>query len=338
MDKRTVGCLFLVAWLVSACAALEQAPLVYSSKIAVGADVSATTTEAPGVSVVLGYKQVDAAYVPVAIARECKEPDKMSTRCEHEAYRIERLTSRNVTENGKEGSSSAAATARGYLEEYRKLLKQYDEQQTSIQLLDIQIKAKEGAADAAKRSLEEFDSSIQKDATLSPEQAQQRAMMEKTQKSAEGDLIELRAKQNIASQEVAKLKPQLESFKSVPAANADKLLGDKQNQEDAYSVFGSFDGKTGGNGGTDGKAGASLVVGKVFSTGMASQNLTSGLGQYYKTLASERAANQTLACIQMVINDERLKTEPDAKKIALGACKGITSSTRQTVASETEQQ
>src|SRR5689334_4374134 len=54
------------------CAPLQQAPLVYSSKVAVGVDLSSNAAESPGISISLGVKTVDAAYVPVAVARSAE--------------------------------------------------------------------------------------------------------------------------------------------------------------------------------------------------------------------------------------------------------------------------
>ena len=56
--------------LLVACAPLQQAPLLYSSKTTVGLDVSTSTTESPGASISIGVKIVDAAYVPVAVSKE----------------------------------------------------------------------------------------------------------------------------------------------------------------------------------------------------------------------------------------------------------------------------
>ena len=61
---------------LTACAPLQQAPLVYSSKLVVGLDVSTSTTENPGFSFSAGVKTVDAAYVPVAVS---KANDERST-------------------------------------------------------------------------------------------------------------------------------------------------------------------------------------------------------------------------------------------------------------------
>ena len=79
----------------------------------------------------------------------------------------------------------------------------------------------------------------------------------------------------------------------------------KDDKEDALSVFGSFDGDAGAN-----KDSATLGVGKVFSTGVASQHLTQGLGR-----ASSVAVRAK--CIQSVSEIAKsLPDEPKAKLLA----------------------
>jgi hypothetical protein len=103
------------------------------------------------------------------------------------------------------------------------------------------------------------------------------------------------------------------------AANL-KLIASIDAKQDAYSVFGSFDGSAGANGHVDSNGKptgeATLVVGKVFSTGVASQFLTQGLKALY-------AGKGNSACITQVASlrqDFALNLDPnnagDKKKIA----------------------
>jgi hypothetical protein len=54
---------------LSACAPLQQAPLVYTSGFTVGIKVGVAPTQPDSVEIVVGVKQLDAAYAPVAVAR-----------------------------------------------------------------------------------------------------------------------------------------------------------------------------------------------------------------------------------------------------------------------------
>ena len=89
--KKIVALSIAVA--CTACSALDQAPLVYSSKTSVGIDVSGTSTENLGLSVSVGFKQVDAAYVPVAVAKPCDNDNKdKNNKCNNKEYEIVKLT------------------------------------------------------------------------------------------------------------------------------------------------------------------------------------------------------------------------------------------------------
>ena len=80
-----------VVFVLAACAPLQQAPLVYSSKTSMGIDLSTPTSEQPGVSINIGFKQVDAAYVPVAVAKDC-DTGKGVQNCQHKIYELMKIT------------------------------------------------------------------------------------------------------------------------------------------------------------------------------------------------------------------------------------------------------
>jgi hypothetical protein len=84
--NKALGILVVFVTL-AACAPLQQAPLIYSSKTTVGIDVSTPTSEQPGVTINIGFKMVDAAYVPVAVAKEC-DTKKGSKNCEDPMYKL----------------------------------------------------------------------------------------------------------------------------------------------------------------------------------------------------------------------------------------------------------
>ena len=60
MNKTSAGIASSIA-LLTGCAHLEQAPLVYSSKTTLGVEVSTASVEAPGLAIALGFRQIDAA-------------------------------------------------------------------------------------------------------------------------------------------------------------------------------------------------------------------------------------------------------------------------------------
>jgi len=215
MKKIVCATLSLAA--LSACAPLQQAPLVYSSKTVVGLDVSATTTETPGASFAFGYKSVDAAYVPVAVARVCEPPQP----CNEEGFHLVQIRGDHAAENAKADEDAAAG--------------------------------------------------------IGP-------------------------------------RPRLDTKKN-----------------DAYSVFGSFDAKTKSeiassvqkqNQTAEAKVEPSLVLGKVFSTGVASQNLTEGMGKYYRAMAVTHVAQLLSDCVSAVTKVAE-KLQGGTATAAYDACKMI---------------
>lgn len=108
------------------------------------------------------------------------------------------------------------------------------------------------------------------------------------------------------------------------AANL-KLIASVDAKQDAYSVFGSFDGSAGANGHVDqnGKptAEATLVVGKVFSTGVASQFLTQGLKALYTGKGSSACLTQATVLRQDYALNLDLTKEADKKKMSDFAAK-----------------
>lgn len=72
-------CIFLSSILFLGCSPLEQAPLVYSSTATFGVSTGVNTTETLGFDIVLGYRQADAAYVPVAVAKKTDKCDQKDT-------------------------------------------------------------------------------------------------------------------------------------------------------------------------------------------------------------------------------------------------------------------
>lgn len=106
-----------------------------------------------------------------------------------------------------------------------------------------------------------------------------------------------------------------------------KLVGGKNEKTDAYSVFGSFDANTkagaeaGGSSATKGEV--TLVIGKVFSTGVASQNLTEGMRRYYSGMGAAQTERAKVNCltvgdvyISKLKDTLKLDTEEGKKQLA----------------------
>ncbi len=257
------GFLFVVGVGLAGCAPLQQAPLVYSSKTIVGVDISSPTSEQPGVSLSLGFKNLDAAYVPVAVAKPCKEPEGSSEApnhdinykqidCENAIYGMQLVGGKvdGINENHKnEGKQSKQ------LDELMVLLGKRDVLNSEIQLLST-------SADAGDQNKVTNDKS---------------------------QLVDIEKK-----------------LASITSSNPEILVEamEKNNKGDSYSVFGSFDSKTKAKTDAEGKsAEAGVTLGKVFSTGIAAQYLSDGLGRQHASLGEAEKEKACLAEGRKMLSD-----------------------------------
>ncbi len=294
---RLVGMLVCVA--LSGCAPLQQAPLVYSSKVTVGMDVSATATEQPGVSVNFGYKQVDAAYVPVAVAKPCDDIAGSKQGCTHSTYALRKVEGNNnvgdtsVPKNALQAAEEkinrfkqASLERDGAASEYEKAVAREKEQKS---FLDGYQK-NNGSVLSVAKGKEEAARSPEEKLLVNEAEAAERRVQATEAETKLARVKKDRAEEAFAAANVAGL------------AEAFGLVGGENKKADAYSVFGSFDANTKARAEagetTLPKAQMALTIGKVFSTGVASQNLTEGMRTYYAgagVAQVERAKAECLA-------------------------------------------
>jgi len=295
---------------LGACAPLQQAPLVYSSRLVVGLDVSANVAENQGGSISIGVKSVDSAYVPVAVS---KQLDQRSDKAEKtlevrviEARYGEGSTAEtsddatNAERNRKiDGYFSAKQSADLVVSQLATLEKDISAQTTLITQLEslkssilaaskipepiAQVASEPPAPPSARsealkmraddinklnadRSASIATLTVQPDGMYNVVQVindiDSKLMLLKNAKaSIEGQLPDLKTQRQIKVDQAAQAK-----------AEAIRVTGLSQtNKTDAMSVYGRFDSNGSGNT-SEGRA--NLLVGKVFSTGLASQNLT----------------------------------------------------------------
>ena len=305
VTSKNFAIAFILIGFFAGCAPLEQAPLVYSSKSVVGVDLSATATEQPGLSANIGYKQVDAAYVPVAVAKSCdyESNQKISSTKNHDRSlgsgaendkALEKNTSEvnctnpiyallpiagnnNVADSRNDNESMEEAKKR--LDEFKGLGAARDN--AAKELSAAQTKKNQAANAVAL--LEEKYGDIENNKTLDEQ-------IKSEYKRKTADLKTLTTEEEDAKESLKSAELAVSSFDISKLLNAFNMVEQDNNKTDAYSVFGSFDantkavseveGKTTGTGKIKGDTG--LVLGKVFSTGVASQNLTEGMRKYYE--------------------------------------------------------
>jgi hypothetical protein len=315
----------------AACAPLQQAPLVYSSKVTVGLDVSANVAENQGASVNIGVKTLDSAYVPVAVS---KEIDKKTREGDEKTLGLQLIEARYG-----EGAQADSSDPAGAAERNRKI--------------DTYFAAKKAADDAASEHAKSESSLANRNGLISrletlrsniegaqklPETVAPATTTSQPQASARAEALNLRAQElskfvqdtntgipalaltdgrynvdevttalarQIDVNKAARDKlqadlPRLKAEAQAAAAEADrakaeavKVVGlSNTSKSDAMSVYGSFDSKATGDAGKSANAG--LLIGKVFSTGLASQNLTEAV----KIGASSQCASTGFAALQ----------------------------------------
>lgn len=297
-DNRSARTAGLIAGLLSTailagCAPLAQAPLVYSSKNSVGLDLAATSTETPGISLSLGSKHVDAAYVPVAVAVPCpKGADGAFTGCQDKAYHLSPIVGKNILQ-----STSSPTALR-----YQQAKEDYELANLKFVQASDRRRVAQAKLDQDAELAKQFVSMPAPTATpvvpgapappLEPDTSQVAAKEAKDRGPA--NLLDVnRADGEVreAKEAVGKAKSALDdAIVAVATSNGTTL-------EDAYSVFGTFGGKVDsettvmGNGNSGPKGSGAMNVGKMFSTGIASQHLASAtklqsLGQCLEMTAS----------------------------------------------------
>lgn len=265
MVFRTWIAVLGVATGLSGCVPMEQAPLTYTSKTTMGVGMSTGTTDTPGFDVTIGYKEVNVALVPVAVAKYCYKATE--EQCQNAIYEMELVTGKKIDAVENSPLQRRLDELNGHLE---RLVGEQKTDSERLASLRSQI-AVADAATAAKRELDELGTASDDEAperqsvraTLNAKIEQRRAQADFNVANARQVAAQIEAKESALTakaatyrQEQARLLSQLERN-----SNSDRY--------DAYSVFGKFTGNASGT-----EEGAGLTAGKVFATGIAAQNLT----------------------------------------------------------------
>lgn len=265
------------ATLLGGCLPLEQAPLVYTSKVTMGVNLSAGKADSPAPNVVIGYDQVDAAIVPVAVAKPCYKAT--SSKCKEASNDVQIINGRNAISAEDLINEKLIGDAQRTIAVSQKIISDNAalivvENEKLKRLADLPAKGQRLAALNQKASAFQLDP---KNPALDAGE-----LAEQTRLAAEvGELAKIEAAQGEINRRIGALSAESETAAKAIERAEGELKGlqakiatsNSNNKSDALSVYGSFNGKAEGN-----KEGASLTLGKVFSTGVAAQNLTEGLG------------------------------------------------------------
>lgn len=305
--KTSLACFSVL--LLGGCAHLEQAPLVYASKTTFGVDISSASTENPGISMNVGYKQVDAAYVPVAVARACREPRIGSPStpqtgspstfigsCSGPQYDLKIISgSSKRGSTDKEGAGeSRADKAVQYINAFRRYADAASNAKAAgqkVEEIDAELSQKEQKWKTLSVQKAQYDAAVERNnklpisrqdsesttfdteamASVDNTPEIQRLMLLPSDLAFMRDYSEivkgLKEKRQLANEDYESKKSLVSALEAEAAAA--KAFISQNDRGDAYSVFGSFDGASDAD-----KEGASIGLGKMFSTGVASQNLS----------------------------------------------------------------
>ena len=301
-----------------ACAPLEQAPLVYSSKNQIGVGVSAGTPDSPGLDITIGYKGLDAAYVPVAVSKPCQE-DK---NCTNE---LRLISGGNKASDSEIADRSTIALKRDKIE---RLESSIITNRNAIAELESVEKSLSQIEEIRSKKISDLTKRITNDGS----EQDKILIVEKENFEKEIVRLNLLNPNNLTKQDISDLITSKRSKNKIDESNIENLSADikliesqldrssNNTKQDAYSVFGSFTGNANANvkpSGGEGAAGLSL--GRLFSTGVAAQFLSEKVGDSY--LHGQRSM-----CVEKFEKTAEKQTDPAvAEKIMSGAiafCKG----------------
>lgn len=287
--------------LLAACAPLQQAPLLYSSKTTVGLDVSTSASETPGGSISIGFKMVDAAYVPVAVSKKLRD-DAGNRDISSEIVRIEAQFGEG-NNTGQLDSLSA---------DNKEKITAYLQAKVLEERLAASARTQARALARNERELVRLQS-LQADARRAVEK-HTGATPQETHAADEASVSEASKKIAEVQADIERDRPKLEQLQQKlrdAQAGAEKSLTEaaeavaflRTDKRDALSVYGRFN--------ADSAAAASssptarLTAGKIFSTGVASQNLTEAVRKEAEAGAMAQCLDSVTKLLKELPQDKR---------------------------------
>jgi len=288
---------------LSSCATMEQAPLVYASKASVGVDIATTSTETPGLSMNVGIKLVDAAYVPVAVSKRCY---KDAADCSREVQIVSGTAGNRTHNAGDDAASQNLKLKQAIRELETALIASKDAQKTASSAQSEydkleSLRKKEAGYNQRKAELQELTNKRPSSEAMTAPGFDIAANNAREQKITEIMALEPTTEERDFLSRAPMLDEALDARNKAVAAEksaADALEKRRaeltavrealSQQNDSYSVFGSFENKNSGSG-----KGAEVSLGKIFATGVASQNISRGLEKRYQQ-------RDSIACYEAV--------------------------------------
>lgn len=227
---------------LAACTALPQAALIYSSRVSGGLDISGSATDTQGVSLSIGFKTTDLAYVPVAVGASAPGDGLGKVM--------------PLTASYGEGTSNASLEK--LPDENRERIEDYMQAKGEL------TKAQE----ALRRSQRALDKARAAAATAGSASAPSTA-------GAASPTADPNDLQKVVDEKKSRVTAAEQAAEAKLAEAAESIRMLQSQRTDAMSVYGKFNGLGSGNtAAASSPAGGQLTVGQVFSTGVAAQILT----------------------------------------------------------------
>lgn len=249
-------CFYIFICLISGCAPLSQAPLVYTSRSTIGVHISMTNPETPGAELDVGWKGKDMAIVPVAVA---KLPKMWGGDAGSPQITVVRA------------SSSASVNP----ESLSQAIKERDDAAKELENINLQLSEVKNNTNLIQKYSQRIEI-LQNEINSMQTQFQDIAGdLSNQRKLKEDEVNELQSKINNL-----KNQPSIEGLetslleKQAKFDEKSKKLQEVEGKSDAYSVFGSFNSVSDIKGN---ELGGGVTLGKTFATGVAAQNISVGI-------------------------------------------------------------
>jgi len=303
---------------LSGCTALPQSALIYSSRSTVGVSLTSNPASSSGITLSAGVDVMDAAYVPVAVTSKARDGSSIESP-------VNLIKGNYGSLDGKKDPEKLTRDNQQKIEDYVRALNRV----TTLSLQADSLSKIQKDIDSLRATHNDTVSKLNTltgTTTASPTDLENARNAEKNA----NDALIAKAKQySSLDTDLKFVTDKLQEAKAnaneklTAAAEAAGLL--QQDKSDAYSVYGRFNADV--SSGTtvvaplDGKPGPSasvaLLAGKIFSTGVASQNLTEAA----KIEATMRGFTQCVAAANTAATG--LSDQETYKKKLLDTCMGI---------------
>jgi hypothetical protein len=301
LDKGWIGALALLG----GCAPLEQAPLVYSSAKLFGVGVKSGAPDTPGLDVNIGFRALDTAYVPVAVAKQCGQGQT----CANISYNVVPINGTNNVNGLSSVDESQIASDSKVIEDGVKIIDERARRKAALtaQLAEINglvtTRARVAELEGAPLATPPRTLSAQEESEL----VQIKAQVERVAALDAGAIGAEAAKIDADNTVTAKLVDEARERLKPLLAQRNEQTGDEKS--DALSVYGTFNGDSSGNG-----QGATLKLGNTFSTGIAAQNITQGL----RDSSPIHATQECLAATKVILDSASAITNDQKAVIIQG--------------------